>query len=238
MMLQEKNIWQSATGSAGIIYRLDSLQHISFDFDYLFYDNNNPSRYDISFLNSHGEETERQITQVSKKTPINFKIAKVDYVNRLSGSFEIEAGLKGTLSRFNNNVNVETFINGQQSSDNALSNNSNLDEKIFGAYFSWQWDMTKNTTLNGGLRYEFTDSFLSTLEERGMVDREFGNFFPSLFISKKLTDQSKLQMAYSKRITRPTFNEMAPYVFFIGPSTFVGGNLNLKPAITDGIDLT
>tara|TARA_R110002167_G_scaffold134051_6_gene319381 strand:- start:311 stop:1078 length:768 start_codon:yes stop_codon:yes gene_type:complete len=45
-------------------------------------------------------------------------------------------------------------------------------------------------------------------------------------------------MAYSKRISRPTFNEMAPYIFFIGPSTFVGGNLNLKPAITDGVDLT
>jgi outer membrane receptor protein involved in Fe transport len=47
-----------------------------------------------------------------------------------------------------------------------------------------------------------------------------------------------LQLAYSRRINRPTYNEMAPYVFFFGLHTFVAGNLSLKPAISDGLDLT
>ncbi len=45
-------------------------------------------------------------------------------------------------------------------------------------------------------------------------------------------------MAYNRRITRPTFNEMAPFVFFIGPNTFVAGNHSLKLAISDGVDVS
>jgi outer membrane receptor for ferrienterochelin and colicin len=162
----------------------------------------------------------------------------LDYTNTLSDQLSIETGVKATMSRFNNKVVVTSEVDGESSTNEQLSNDSNLSEDIFAAYFSWQWDMAKSITLNGGLRYEFTDSYLSTPEEKGLVDRSFGNFFPSLFIAKRLNDRNKIQMAYSRRISRPTFNEMAPYVFFIGPSTFVGGNLDLKPAITNGFDLT
>lgn len=42
-------------------------------------------------------------------------------------------------------------------------------------------------------------------------------------------------MGYSRRIQRPTFNDLAPVVFFIDPNTFISGNPALLPAIIDGI---
>src|SRR5690606_301910 len=70
------------------------------------------------------------------------------------------------------------------------------------------------------------------------VDRKFGNLFPSLFITRRLGENQSILLAYSRRITRPTFNDMAPFVFFIGPSSFVAGNLALRPAVSDGAELS
>jgi hypothetical protein len=82
------------------------------------------------------------------------------------------------------------------------------------------------------------DSYISTPEQAGLVDRELGNIFPTLLMSHQFDEERKLQLAYARRINRPTFNDMAPFVFFTGPNSIYAGNPALLPAITDGIDLT
>ena len=73
-------------------------------------------------------------------------------------------------------------------------------------------------------------------EDPGLVDREFGNYFPSMSYSFSPSDNHTFQASYSKRITRPTYQDMAPFVFFIGPATDVGGNPGLWPAIANNLD--
>jgi len=65
------------------------------------------------------------------------------------------------------------------------------------------------------------------------VDRHFGDFFPSLFFSHTINDNNAFNLSYSRRITRPTFNDMAPFVIFLDPYTFFSGNPALQPSITD-----
>lgn len=235
MSLNEKNKWSSASGSVGLSHQLDSRQSISFDFDYLYYDNDNPSFYENT--TSVSQITSEELIDVTKHTPINFKIAKFDYANQVRENLEIQAGVKSTFSRFTNNVSVRSFANNEWTSNNQLTSRSNLQEDILAGYISWNWQPLDDLTVNGGIRYEHTNSYLSSPEERGLIDREFGNFFPSFFVAKSLSEESKLQLSYAKRISRPTFNDMAPFVFFAGPNTFVAGNPGLRPAITDGIDL-
>ncbi|MBK8280493.1 MAG: outer membrane beta-barrel protein [Saprospiraceae bacterium] len=40
-----------------------------------------------------------------------------------------------------------------------------------------------------------------------------------------------MNWSYSKRITRPTFNDLAPFVILLDPTTFWQGNAALQPAI-------
>ena len=236
MVVHESNIWQSIGGSFGLRHKLNNRQQISVDFDYLHYDNNNPSNYNNT--TSLNEESQEELIAVDKDTPINFKIVKFDYSNQLNESLKFETGLKSTFSRFNNKVSVRSFANETWSENAFLSNQSNLNEDIMAAYVSWDWTPLVGLKLNGGLRYEHTDSYLSSPEEEGLVDREFSNFFPSLFISKNLAEESSINLAYSKRISRPSFNDMAPFVFFAGPNTFIAGNPALKPVLSDGVDLS
>jgi len=75
MDLHESNIWQSASASFGMSHQITNQQRISFDFDYLYYVNDNPSRYDNSSFSNESSTTEDKIIDVRKDTPINFKIA-------------------------------------------------------------------------------------------------------------------------------------------------------------------
>jgi len=63
------------------------------------------------------------------------------------------------------------------------------------------------------------------------VDRSIGRFFPSLFFSHDINPQNNLNLSYAKRINRPAFSDMAPFVIFLDPSTSFGGNAALQPAV-------
>lgn len=237
MSIFEVNKWQSATGSLGLKHRFDDHQEIILSYDYLYYHNDNPSSYNNSTSSPATPGIQSEYLEVEKLTPINFEIINVGYTNNLGAKLSMEAGVKGTFSEFTNDVTVKRSINGEMRIDPEFTNESNLDEKILAAYLSWKWQPHDRWNLNGGLRYEYTDTYLSTPTQEALVDREFGNLFPSLFVTYNLNEDSKIRMSYHKRITRPTFNEMAPFVFFVGPNTFVAGNLSLKPAISDGVGL-
>jgi outer membrane receptor protein involved in Fe transport len=101
-----------------------------------------------------------------------------------------------------------------------FTNSSDLKEKRFAAYTSVDYNMDTKNIFKVGLRYEYTDSKLNTIKEGKVVDRQFGKLFPSIFYSRTINDNQSLNFAYTKRITRPTFNQMAPFAIFLDPNTF------------------
>src|SRR5690606_30531972 len=101
--------------------------------------------------------------------------------------------------------------------DDTDLNAATLDESIMAAYTSLHWEPVQDWVIRGGLRYEHTDSYLTSPSEGVLVDRNFGNLFPDLTVTHSLGTTGKAQLAYSRRVTRPTFNDMAPFVFYIGP---------------------
>lgn len=174
---------------------------------------------------------------VNKRTPIHFWVLKIDYQQRLSNKLTLETGVKGTINTFFNDISVTQKIDGTWVPSNRYSNEADLTEKIGAVYLSGDWSATDDFRINAGLRYEYMDNYLSTAEQAGLIDRQNGFLFPSLFIEKQFTDTKSLGFAYSRRISRPTFNDMAPFVFFVTPNTFLSGNPALKPAISDGFNL-
>jgi outer membrane receptor protein involved in Fe transport len=232
MNVHENNIWKSTSMGVGITHKFDEVQTIEVDYDYLYYENNNPSTYNnIIQIDEFPGYT--QFIDVTKKTPIRFNILNVGYSNIINEQLTMEAGVKGSWSSFHNMVSVEI-----SATDNELSDDARLNEDIFAAYVSVKGTIGKKLTYSGGLRYEYTDSYLSTSTETGLIDREYGDFFPSATISYELDDQSSLMLGYISRITRPSFNSMAPFVFFTGPNSFIAGNPGLQPAKSQGVELS
>lgn len=237
MNIHESNIWKSATGSIGMQTKIDSRSEISFSLDYLYYHNDNPSTYDNNvFFEQHKTYAHHKI-DLTKTTPIRFFIARADYQYQVSPSLLCEAGLKSVRSTLDNNVLVQRLVDNVWTFDPIFTSYSTLSEHIYASYISTKWQVDKDLQINSGLRYEYTHTVLGSPSEANLIKRKYGYLFPSLALKKRLAPEKHIEVSYTRRITRPTYNDIAPYVFFWGPNTFSAGNTSLYPAVSDALTL-
>ena len=93
--------------------------------------------------------------------------------------------VKATKSNFENDVNVDDFVNNDWVKDASLTNKSDLDEKIYAAYGALEYNFNEKTSIKTGLRYEHTNSKLNTDTQGTVVDRDYGIWFPSVLFKSK-----------------------------------------------------
>nr|MBX2877484.1 TonB-dependent receptor [Saprospiraceae bacterium] len=233
----ERNQWKHYSGNLNIKHNFTENEFVTVDLDYLDFNNENPTQYTNSVFDGNELFLRDELTNSTKITPINIWVGKADYHRTFSDRFSLDVGGKIVRSSFDNRVSVEMFDNGEWVQDPTLSSNSNLGEQIWAAYASSDIKIGEKTNAKVGLRYEYTDSKLDTETDGRVVDRQFGRFFPSAFLGHDFTKNFGVNLAYSRRITRPTFNEMAPFVYLIDPSTFFAGNVAIQPSLTDAYKL-
>ena len=235
MNIHESNIWQSATGGIGLQTKINSKSEINFNVDYLHYHNDNPSSYDDKLFYEQHNVSEVSKIDLKKTTPIRFLIATTDYQRFFSPSFTLEAGIKAVTSNLDNNVSVQRLVNNVWTMDSVFFSHSALDEQVGAAYISTKWQAGRQWHVNTGLRYEYTHTSIGTPTQKDLVNRKYGYLFPGFSLKKDFDSKKDFQFSYSRRITRPTYNDIAPFVFFWGPNTFSAGNTSLYPAISDAI---
>jgi hypothetical protein len=228
MNVSESNIWQSATGSLGVQRKFNDQSQVVLSFDYLFYHNNNPSQYNQQ--NNSGTDID-----LTKTTPIHIFVGKLDYIRTISPSFTFEAGGKAVSSTLDNNVMVKRLMGNEWMTDSMFTSSSALREHVLAGYLSTQWKPGRQWQLNVGLRYEYTETSINSISQDDVLKRRYGYLFPTVSVKKILATEKELQFSYARRITRPTYNDIAPYVFFWGPDSFSAGNTSLYPATSDAI---
>lgn len=234
---QERNRWQNVSTNVNVSHQLNDKERISFDVDYLHFYNDNPTDYDNSLFDAKGVLLEESLIRSGKVTPLDIWVGAVDYSKQISDKFKLEVGAKVVSSAFENDVIVENLEGADWIPDPSLTSNSDLSEQILAGYISTDWKISAKTSAKIGFRYEYSDSKLDTDTEGRVVDRQFGRLFPSIFLSHQINEQLGSNISYSRRITRPTFNEMAPFVYFLDPNTFFAGNAAIQPALTDAVKL-
>jgi hypothetical protein len=234
---EEENRWKHFGANFNIEHQFDNSGKLNFNANYLYYHDNNPNTYDIQYLDPNGSLLAMENTRSSKVTPLDISVAQIDYSNSVNDNLSFMTGVKWVHSTFMNTVSAETQNNGPWEFIDQFTNESDLKEDVAAAFTSIDYVLDKNNIFKFGLRYEHTDSKLNTIKEGNVVDRQFGVLFPSIFYSRTINENQNLNLSYSKRITRPTFNDMAPFAIFLDPNTFFFGNASLQPAITNNIKL-
>lgn len=229
----EINQWKGLVTNINVTHKFSSTSSMSFDIDYAAYNNDNPSNYDITYSNGQGQEISQEKIRLTKDTPIDIWVAKLDFGQSVSEKLNISYGLKASLSGFNNNIVVDNDYGNGWVQNPDYTADYRLDEDILSAYGDMNASLTSALSLKFGLRYEHTTSHLGTTVNPDIVDRKYGRLFPSLFLSQKLTESSQINASYSRRINRPSFRHLAPYVIFYSPTTFETGNSALQPSFTD-----
>ncbi len=235
---EERNQQQNLSGNLNLKHQFTPASSLSFDLDYLAYRNENPTDYENRITDGSNQFLGQQLIRSDKETPIHIFVTSTDFEKSWGDKFHLMAGGKIIQSRFDNDVTVDIQEGNQPwMTDPQLTNFSELDENIYAGYVSTDFPLGPNTQAQVGLRYEFTDSKLDSREEGILVDREFGRLFPTVYLNHTFNDNWSANLSYARRITRPTFRDMAPFVYFIDLNNFFAGNPAIQPSIADAYKL-
>jgi hypothetical protein len=233
---QEINHWKNAMSNLNLQHTFNEGKVLSFNADYLYYKDNNPTSYENVYYNKDGAYLFAARTSSTKETIIKIFASQLDYSHKMNDKVNFEMGAKVALSKFSNDVLVQKENGGIWEPDPGFTAIYFLKEHIYAAYFSTDSRLGGRTNIKAGLRYEYTTSNLGS-ETKTIVDRKYGQLFPTLNISHKINVNHSVNFSYNRRINRPGFTQLAPFVIFLDPKTFVTGNPALQPAITDAIKL-
>ncbi|MFD2202667.1 TonB-dependent receptor domain-containing protein [Shivajiella indica] len=233
MTTVEVNRWSHIMGNINLQHTFQNGQVISTNLDYLTYKNSNPSRYTIMEYNESDDLISSEEFRISKDTPIDLWVADINHSMKIGKSVAVESGLRATFSKFTNTIVFEEKLASDWFFNPDFSSDGLLNEDILAAFSTAKIEFDDKTTLNAGLRYENTKTNLTTVSGEEIVDRHYGDFFPTAFLSRKINTDNLIQVSYGRRITRPTFNEMAPFVMFSDPFSFFAGNENILPTYTN-----
>ncbi|MCC5930477.1 MAG: TonB-dependent receptor [Cyclobacteriaceae bacterium] len=161
---------------------------------------------------------------------------QVDYEMPFGNKGKLEAGTRNAFRRLTNDFFVEEQVEGGWEIVNNLSNNFVYDENILAAY-AIAGNENDKLSYQAGLRVEYTDIKTELLQTGEENPRDYLDLFPSAHVAYKLPNKNKLHGAYSRRIRRPTYNDLNPFITFSDNRNFFSGNPDLDPEYTHSVEI-
>ncbi|TBW25823.1 outer membrane beta-barrel family protein [Gramella sp. KN1008] len=151
------------------------------------------------------------------------------------GSINFETGLKYSGLKTDSGQEFFDTNGGTMDFSGNLSDALDYDENIYAAYAGLSRDWEK-VSMKIGLRGEFTD-VEGTSENLGVVNsQEYFELFPTFYLMYSSGENHSLGIDYSRRITRPRFQSLNTYRYFINEKNFQEGNPDLRPSINNKIN--
>lgn len=170
---------------------------------------------------------------------------QVDYTNPINERSKLEAGARRYQNKSSNFYDAFANNNGQETKL-PLSNNYEYDEMINAAYITYSNKNKKETfSYQLGLRTEYS-KFDGTLIDSALnfgykypdkIGNLFRAIFPSFFLSKKINDDNEIQFNYTRRIRRPRFWQLSPFIDIADPVNLRQGNPQLQPEFINSFEL-
>lgn len=208
------------------------------DVDISRYRNAGSADYNNTFTNPGGGIIGSPLLSRSDMpTAIDIQVAKMDYTHPLSSASKIETGVKFSRVNSDNDMRFEDLVDGDWQNDVNRTNHFIYDEQVAAAYASYSNQFGK-LGVKAGLRSEYTISDGNSLTMQTRVQRDYLDFFPSVFLSYQLAKNHQTGLSYSKRITRPNYRNLNPFEYFIDQYTSERGNPYLQPEYSHNVDLS
>lgn len=169
----------------------------------------------------------------------NQYVFQMDYVNPLSDTKKFEAGIK---AYYKNSISANNASRANGSEDNyekdsVMSNRYVIDDMINAAYVNYNDKLFWGIGYQAGLRFEHSYYAGNITDKQQKFsynypttpDDVLKSLFPGIYFSKKLKGTHELQLNFSRKINRPNFFQLMPFVMFADKQNYRIGNPQLKP---------
>ncbi|MBL7726734.1 MAG: TonB-dependent receptor, partial [Dinghuibacter sp.] len=168
---------------------------------------------------------------------LTFKTARADYVHPLKKEGKWEAGVKGSYVTSDNDAQFFDVSTGTPQNDVTKTNHFLYKESNLAGYVNFSKQF-KKFDFQLGLRAERTD--INTRQFIGNVTYDSGylQWFPSAFFNYHLKENKTLGVSVSRRIDRPGYSQLNPFLFLIDVTTYATGRPGLRPQLSWSYELS
>jgi outer membrane receptor protein involved in Fe transport len=160
----------------------------------------------------------------------------IDYAHPVNKNFLIETGTKAVSDNITSIAKVSVLdpSMNQYVRDALQSYSLNYKMKVYAGYFSTNLKLSNWLNVKVGARYEYTEV---KIDLSNTIIPSYGTFVPSIVLSHDFNKGQSLKLAYGKRIERPEYRDLNPFINLSDPYNITTGNPLLKPEIGNNFEL-
>ncbi|HUC80788.1 MAG TPA: outer membrane beta-barrel family protein [Flavisolibacter sp.] len=167
---------------------------------------------------------------------------QVDYTDPMGENAKIEAGVRSFINKQRSLFSSFSVKNGTETLL-PLSNNYAYTETVNAAYLSYA-NKINSFGYQLGLRAEvsrFDGELIDSAKSFGYsypnsARRFIDALFPSVFLTQKVGDKTEFQLNYTRRIRRPNFWQLNPFIDINDPVNLRQGNPLLQPEFVNSFE--
>ncbi|KAA0990122.1 outer membrane beta-barrel protein [Dyadobacter aurulentus] len=217
-------------------------RELSMDINYLNYGNNGNQLLRNQTFEPGGEFSDQENFRYRVPSDIHIYTAKADYAHPLKNNARFESGFKSSLIRTDNVFNYYDVEDGAETLNNTQSNHFKYNENINAAYLNGQKSW-KKFGIQLGLRVENTNIEGNQLGNAAVTGSTFAKhytgLFPSGYLSFKPDEKGNntLGLMAVRRISRPNYQLLNPFLFLRDQYTYSTGNPDLNPQYQSRLEL-
>lgn len=225
--------WKHLAANLNLRHQIDSAgQEVTADFDYLTY----RSKYIQQFTNEsfNPNWVKRNGDELTGDLPSTIEIytAKIDYTKPLAKALKFESGYKFSKAATDNTAEYYSVVNGVKYADYEKTNRFAYEEFIHAGYVNLNKEW-KKWSVQTGLRVESTSysghQFGNPMQSDSAFKKSYTSAFPTLYVGYKASPNHNFSASYGRRINRPDYEDLNPFLFFLDKYTYNSGNPYLKP---------
>ncbi|MBW8523326.1 TonB-dependent receptor [Chryseobacterium chendengshani] len=235
---RSKDHWKNVSLNLNHKYTIDSLgSEITTDFDYINYSNTSLQNFDTRIYDIDGSLRNLDILKGDINGKLNIFSLKSDLTKAFKNKWKLESGVKTSFVKADNDMQFFDASTGSSVIDTNKTNHFIYEENINAVYgnVSKKWE---KFSANFGLRMENTNVTGTQLTTNQINRKNYTQLFPSAVFSYDLNEKNNLEINFSRRITRPSYNQLNPFKFYLDPTTYKAGNPDLNPQTTMNYEFT
>lgn len=215
----------------------------SMDADYIHYGTGNVQ--DFNNYTYLPDNTLSEQDRLSGNLPAGIDIysLKGDYSRPLQNGWKVDAGVKSSKTKTDNVADYFSTVNSVTKPDYDKTNHFIYAETIHAAYINSSHE-GKRWSMQLGLRAEYTVSdgrqLGNAVKPDSAFKRTYASLFPTAYLIYKLDSAGRhtLTLDYGRRINRPYYQDLNPFISPLDKFTYYVGNPFLLPAYTNNVQLS
>ncbi|MFL5772251.1 MAG: TonB-dependent receptor domain-containing protein [Flavisolibacter sp.] len=212
-------------------------KELTSDLDFIQYKSKNDQTLINSYFDAAGNATIKADTLLGS-LPQNISIysGRIDYLQPMKKGARFEAGIKSSIVKTDNNAVYDSIQNGEIVHDLNRTNHFIYEENINAAYVNMSGQLSKKISAQLGLRVENTNAKGNQVTTGATFDRHYTQLFPTAYFQYKANEKNNFGLNYGRRIRRPNYESLNPFIRFLDRYTYMQGNPNLKPQFSHNIE--